>query len=182
MAIATLVARPVPTLGATDFGTMSLALFVSCVLVGFAPAWLSTSAPTTELDRRLADCSGLVQAGKSTETLLKEQYPLALEILGLPEDTPLKTMLNVVGERLSHAKLAGMGSTDEACYVLGVQRGTMSLAQLKKCLMVLDTVMVLSLAGDSSYRYGCEALAARSPFQLFSSAKSGSEPFKQALE
>jgi hypothetical protein len=51
MAIATLVARPVPTLGAADFGTMSLALFVSCVLVGFAPTWLPMSAPTAELNR-----------------------------------------------------------------------------------------------------------------------------------
>ncbi|MBK8225470.1 MAG: hypothetical protein IPK73_31030 [Candidatus Obscuribacter sp.] len=173
MAIATLVARPVPTLGATDVGTMSLALFVSCVLVGFAPAWLPTAAPTAELDRRLADCSGLAQAGKSTETLLKEQYPLALEVLGLPRNTPMKTMLSIVGDRLCHAKLAGMEPTDEACYVLGVQRGTMSLAQLKKRLMVLDTVMVLSTAGDSAYRYGCEEMAAPAIFLLLSPRKSG---------
>ena len=166
MAIATLVARPVPTLGAADLGTMSLALFVSCVLVGFAPAWLPAAAPTAELDRRLADCSGLAQAGKGTEALLKEQYPLALEVLGLPKDTPVRTMLNIVGDRLSHAKLTGMGPTDEACYVLGVHSGAMSLAQIKKCLMVLDTVMVLSTAGDSAYRYGCEELAAKSPFRL----------------
>ncbi|MBK8225246.1 MAG: hypothetical protein IPK73_29895 [Candidatus Obscuribacter sp.] len=173
MAIATLVARPVPTLGAADFGTMSLALFVSCVLVGFAPAWLPAAAPTTQLDRRLTDCSGLAGAGKGTEALLKEQYPLALEVLGLPRDTPVRTMLSIVGDRLSHAKLAGMGSTDEACYALGVHRGAMSLAQLKKRLMVLDTVMVLSMAGDSSYRYGCEALAAPTSFLLLSYGKSG---------
>lgn len=171
MAIATLVARPVPTLGATDFGTMSLALFVSCVLVGFAPAWLPESAPTAELDRRLADCAGLAQAGTSTETLLRQQYPLALEVLGLRRDTPVRTMLNIVGERLCHAKLAGMGPTDEACYVLGVDTRAMSLEQLQKRLMVLDTVMVLSLAGDSSYRYGCEELAAPAPFLLLSPGK-----------
>ncbi len=173
MAIATLVARPVPTLGAADFGTMSLALFVSCVLVGFAPAWLPAASPTTELDRRLADCAGLAQAGTSTETLLRQQYPLALEILGLPRDTPQKTMLNIVGDRLSHAKLAGLGAVDQACYVLGVHRGAMSLAQLKKRLMVLDTVMVLSMAGDSAYRYGCEELAAPTVFLLLSPGKSG---------
>lgn len=166
MAIATLVARPVPTLGAADFGTMSLALFVSCVLVGFAPAWLPAAAPTAELDSRLADSSGMAQAGKSTETLLKDQYPLVLEILGLPRDTPRKTMLSIVGDRLSHAKLTGMGPTDEACYVLGVHRGAMSLEQLKKRLMVLDTVMVLSMAEGSAYRYGCEELAVKPPFQL----------------
>ncbi len=160
MAIATLVARPVPTLGATDFGTMSLALFVSCVLVGFAPGWLPTAAPTAELDGRLADCSGLAQAGKGTEALLKEQYPLALEVLGLPRDTPVRTMLNTVGDRLCHAKLAGLSAVEEARYVLGVHRGAMSLAQIKKRLMVL------SMAGDSAYRYGCEELAAKSPFRL----------------
>jgi len=173
MAIATLVARPVPTLGAADFGTMSLALFVSCVLVGFAPAWLSAAGTTSSLDRRLADCSGLAQAGKSTETLLKEQYPLALEVLGLPRDTPQKTMLNTVGERLCHAKLAGMGPTDEACYVLCVDTGAMSLEQLKKRLMVLDTVMVLSMAEDSACRYGCEEMAAPTGFLLLSPGKSG---------
>ncbi len=169
MTIATLVARPVLTLGAKDFGTMSLALFVSCVLVGFAPAWLPAAAPNTELDRRLTDCSGLAGAGKTTEILLQEQYPLALEVLGLPRDTAAHSMLEHVGGRLCHAKLARMGPTDEACYVLGVHRGAMSLAQLKKRLMVLDTVMVLSMAGDSSYRYGCEEMAARSPFRLLCS-------------
>jgi len=173
MAIATLVARPVPTLGAKDFGTMSLALFVSCVLVGFAPAWLPAAAPTAELDSRLADSSGMAQAGKSTETLLKEQYPLALEVLGLPRNTSRKTMLNVVGDRLRQAKLARLGPAEEACYVLGVHRGAMSLEQLKKRLMVLDTVMVLSTAEDSAYRYGCEELATPTEFLLLSPGKSG---------
>lgn len=168
MAIATLVARPVQTLGMKDFGAMSLALFVSCVLVGFAPAWLPAADTNAELDRRLADCSGLAQAGKTTETLLKEQYPLALEILGLPTDTPGETMLSIVGDRLSHAKLAGLGPTEEACYVLSMHRGAMSLQQLKKRLMVLDTVMVLSMAGDSSYRYGCQEMAVPAPFLLLS--------------
>lgn len=166
MAIATLVARPVQTLGAADFGTISLALFFSCVFVSFAPAWLPEAAPTAELDRRLADCADLAQAGKSTETLLNKKYPLALAVLGLPEDTSVKTMLNTVGDRLSHAKLAGMGPDEEACYVLGVHSGAMSLVQLKKRLMVLDTVMVLCKAGDSSCAYGCEDLATPTPFRL----------------
>lgn len=68
---------------------------------------------------------------------MKEHYPLALEVLVLPEDTSVKTMLNTVGERLCHAKLAGMGPTDEACCVLGVHRGATSLAQLEKRLIVL---------------------------------------------
>lgn len=107
---------------------------------------------------------------------MKEHYPLALEVLGLPEDTSVKTMLNTVGERLCHAKLAGMGPTDEACYVLGVHRGATSLAHLEKRLMDLDTVMVLSMAGDSSYRCGCEEIAAPAPFLLLSPCRSIGKP------
>lgn len=65
-----------------------------------------------------------------------------------------------------------MTAVDEAYYVLGVQPGAMSLAQLKKRLMVLDTVMVLSMAGDCAYRYGCEELAMPTGFSLLSSGRS----------
>ncbi|NJL71719.1 MAG: hypothetical protein HC888_08910 [Candidatus Competibacteraceae bacterium] len=98
--------------------------------------------------------------------MLNEQYPLALEVLGLRRDTPVRTMLNIVGERLCHAKLAGLGAVDEACYVLGVHRAAMSLEQLKKRLMLIDTVMVLLMAGDASCGYGCEELATPTPFRL----------------
>jgi len=82
-------------------------------------------------------------------------------------------MLNIVGDRLSHAKLAGLGAVDKTCYVLGVHRGAISLELLKKRLMVLYTVMLLSMDGDSAYRYGCEEMAAPTVVLLFSPGRSG---------
>jgi hypothetical protein len=152
---------------------MSLAMFVSCAIVGLAPVSLPTAPLPICLDDRLAHCPGLSVTGKSGELFLKRQYPLLLEILGLPKDTPAKTMLNIVANRLSHAKRAGLGPAEEAAYVLGVDCGALSQDQLKKRLMLIDTVMVLHMAGDSTCRYGCAELAVPTSFLLLSPGKPG---------
>ncbi|MBK8225315.1 MAG: hypothetical protein IPK73_30240 [Candidatus Obscuribacter sp.] len=173
MVIAAHEVRPIPTMGIADFGKMSLALFASCVIVSIAPLWLPAVETPASLNERVVHCSGLTGTDRGTGILLSQQYALALEILGLPKDTPAKTMLNIVANRLSHAKRAGLGPAEEAAYVLGVDCGALSQDQLKKRLMLIDAVMVLHMAGDSTYRYGCAELAVPTSFLLLSPGKPG---------
>ncbi len=143
------------------------------MVVSIAPQWLPALETPASLDERVAHCSRLAETGRSTEILLNEQYALALEILELPRNTAVKHMLNIVGDRLSHAKFAGLGPNEEAAYVLGVDCGVLPQDQLKKRLFLIDTVMTLHMAGDSAYRYGCEEMAAPTPFLILSPGKSG---------